>query len=700
MVSLASMAVSTFGADEEWPEVFTPTRVINLYFEIDPIEWDRFKHDPEDHTRLTARMRSDGETNLTVQINEKGGSYFGNDRWKVAFKVDINTLVPGQEWRSLRKLSLELGAAAEGIAWQLYRMAYDGGFFRYPVGYASWVKVFVNGEYEGLYVNVEQRDEAFLRNRGMYREGASWLYKYWATLETGIGDSPTLGFLCFSPFAYEPTCPIPETFEADVQRWLDVDHFLTLAAVEAFMGNGDGALQHGNGFYADFLPPTQLRRLYFPWDLDSGFGYLRPGSVNSDIYTVSDYGTPGPFQILMLGHPWFRQRFQEILQGLLLGPFNTNSLKQYFNGLDPMLRPLLESDPVWEPALPEFQSFFYRLDDLREWLLARVPIVQAQLPTLMPLPQFSHNGGEIVPGFELVITNAAGSGTIYFTTNGIDPRAPGGSITGQPYTGPVRLNSTRHAMARVRDGTNWSGLREATFNVSSEAAGLRITEIMYAPLDAFEEDDGHNFEFIELKNFSSNAVDLSRFHFTGIDYTFERGKTVPPGGMVLLVKNPAYFPIRYPGVPFDGVYWRGLSRNGERIRLRNSDERTITSVTYDDAAPWPQLAAGAGHSLVFANPSGDPSAASNWKASARLHGSPGRDETDDIQVEVAFEPGNVVLRWTSKLNAEYRVQWSADLVDWTSFEAILPTTNSVMEFRDPSAPGALRRFYRIQRLSP
>jgi autotransporter-associated beta strand protein len=81
-------------------------------------------------------------------------------------------------------------------------------------------------------------------------------------------------------------------------------------------------------------------------------------------------------------------------------------------------------------------------------------------------PAFSHYGGIVTAGLPVTISNPNGSGTIYFTTNGADPRAPGGAITGQGYSSPITVNQTTIIRARVRSTTGvWSPEIEARFVV-------------------------------------------------------------------------------------------------------------------------------------------------------------------------------------------------------------------------------------------
>jgi hypothetical protein len=51
------------------------------------------------------------------------------------------------------------------------------------------------------------------------------------------------------------------------------------------------------------------------------------------------------------------------------------------------------------------------------------------------------------------------------------------------YTGDVTLNETTQIKARVKNGSDWTALNEAIFSDSRLASSLRITEVMYHPVD-------------------------------------------------------------------------------------------------------------------------------------------------------------------------------------------------------------------------
>ena len=150
---------------------------------------------------------------------------------------------------------------------------------------------------------------------------------------------------------------------------------------------------------------------------------------------------------------------------------------------------------------------------------------------------------------------------------------------------------------------------------------IQISEIMYNP------PGGNDYEFIELKNIDTRSVDLSGAYFEGIEFSFGYGVQLAPDQVIVLAGNEQAFAERYPGITPTDTYDGNLANRGEKIILRDYTGAVVASVEYDDENYWPLSADGRGDSLVFVAPDGDANNPQNWRASARLHGSPGMVET-------------------------------------------------------------------------
>ena len=248
-------------------------------------------------------------------------------------------------------------------------------------------------------------------------------------------------------------------------------------------------------------------------------------------------------------------------------------------------------------------------------------LTQARAYGLWPTTQapiVSPFGGTIGTGSSVTLVNPNGVGTLYYTTNGTDPRAPGGGIQGSTYSGAIAIPQPVTLKARVRSTTGeWSPLAEADF--APPPARILFTELNYNPPGS-----GDDTEFLELANVGGVVASLNGAHFTeGIDYTFGN-ITLNPGQRIVLVSNPAAFSTAYPGVTVGGTYAGNLSNSGETVTLRDIAEAVICTVTYGDsnAAGWPADPDGEGSSLVLKRPSALLSAAAlndpaSWRRSAQ-----------------------------------------------------------------------------------
>ena len=103
---------------------------------------------------------------------------------------------------------------------------------------------------------------------------------------------------------------------------------------------------------------------------------------------------------------------------------------------------------------------------VNDYFRDRTDIVLSQLENLLPsidAPVFSQHGGRITGDFLLGIT--ANSGTIYYTTDGTDPRLPGGTIrsSSEPYSQKFFPGINNTVKARARLNNTWSALTEAYF---------------------------------------------------------------------------------------------------------------------------------------------------------------------------------------------------------------------------------------------
>lgn len=148
-------------------------------------------------------------------------------------------------------------------------------------------------------------------------------------------------------------------------------------------------------------------------------------------------------------------------------------------------------------------------------------------------------------------------------------------------------------MPRSLQGGVWSALNEATFSVGPVAESLRISEVMYHPLDP-------NAEYIELVNVGREAINLNLVAFTdGVDFVFPDA-----GGRGIRAGRSRPVGLRS-GVRRRREYRRTVCRqSGQRGRAtwscRMRPDRSSSRFRYQDE--WYDLTDGAGFSLTVRDP--------------------------------------------------------------------------------------------------
>ncbi|RME94084.1 MAG: DUF1349 domain-containing protein, partial [Verrucomicrobia bacterium] len=159
---------------------------------------------------------------------------------------------------------------------------------------------------------------------------------------------------------------------------------------------------------------------------------------------------------------------------------------------------------------------------------------------------------------------------------------------------------------------------------SSRRTKVVVSEIMYHPR---ARTDGRELEFIELANPSPLFEDIGGWRISGaVDFVIPEGTILPADGFLVIAKSPADVEAEYGLSGVMGPYEGSLQNGGGVVRVRNHSDAIVLEAVYRDEDPWPAAADGGGHSLVLARPSYGESFPEAWAASARIGGSPGRDE--------------------------------------------------------------------------
>ncbi len=552
-----------------------------------------------------------------------------------------------------------------------------------PSSRGAFYHLYINGQYWGLF-NTDERPEAafaasYLGGRdddydvikvqdGYTTYATDGNMDAWTRLWQAAAD----GFASDADYFKVQGLNVDGTPNPDYENLVDVDNLIDYMLVILYGGNLDAPI-------SNFLQNNSPNNWYGFRDRTGGHGGFRFVShdaehtllnVNEDrtgmangviLYAAGDPVQQGPATALSKSNPqyiWFRlqanaefrMRVADHVQRQCFngGPLSVEGAKAIFLARsNEVQRAIVGESARWGDS--KVASPFTRVTWLgavaNVWnsvIAGRTAVLLNQLraDNLFPslnAPLFSSPGGIVPDGFSLFMTNTGGSGTIYYTLDGSDPRQRGGTIapTALAYTPgtPIIINFPAVVRARVRSVTTtvtWSAITEALFYTAQDFSHLLVTEIMYHPPDwgGFLSED---LEFLELKNAGTNILDLSGQAFTeGINFAFTNGTRLTPGEFLVLGRNRAVLAAKYPGLAVQGLYTGKLDNGGERLTLAHALGTRALSVDYKDSGRWPITPDGCGFSLVPRSPNANPNPdnPSNWRASANPGGSPGADDPE------------------------------------------------------------------------
>jgi hypothetical protein len=336
----------------------------------------------------------------------------------------------------------------------------------------------------------------------------------------------------------------------EVGRRLDLVNFVDYCLLNAYAAMGDWP---ANNWRAARERSTNGIWRFIVWDAEWGMG-IYALAVTRDSFAFSGGGTEDA-GLNSTGNSEIARIYQRLRPNREFRLLWADRIqKHFFNG--GALTGLNISNRFNE-LRTELLGFIPSIDtEIPQWARDRHNIIMGQFNTYglygysnalygifasSNAPAFNQHGGRVAPGFSLTMTTPLPGSVIYYTTNGADPRVMfTGAVSNAAvaYTGAVILSQGAVVRARaLHNGTNWSALNEATFEIARVGIPIRITEIHYNPAD------GPAYEFLELQNIGSSLVDLSGFTLDGITYTFNVGASLAPGARSCWLRTSMQTPL-------------------------------------------------------------------------------------------------------------------------------------------------------------
>ena len=383
-----------------------------------------------------------------------------------------------------------------------------------------------------------------------------------------------------------------EAYTRIIEGVMDVDQWLRTIAVEHIVGNVDSYAYGGGQNMYTYKPLSDTWKLMI-WDIDFAFAY---GTPQDDLFGFSD----GQVQRIY-NHPPFRRMYLRALQDAANGPLVS-----------------LRVDPTLDARYNAFVAAGVAPENpaaIKSYIAQRRTYILQQLTN-----HISNFSVDASSSFSTNRNLIALSGSAPFD---IESVTVNGAVFRATWTAWNRW-TILYALAPGENQLNIQGLNNKGLPVAGAQTSLTvhytggieqpedklvINEIMYNPRIA-------NAGYIELHNTSlSNAFDLTGCRLDGVDFEFEIGTVIEPGGFLIIAQNRNTFGSVYgASLPIAGEFPGTLSNDGETIQLRSPQGETLDQVTFDSEPPWPTVADGSGPSLQLIDPLIDNDRVANWAA--------------------------------------------------------------------------------------
>ena len=390
--------------------IFDDSYVHHIDIQID--DWDKFLEEAPEEEYTECDVEIDGELFTSIGLRAKGNNSrrlveeYGLDRYSL--KIEFDHFQEGNTYYGLDKMSLD--SSFQDNSYLKNYMTYDMmSFMGVPSPLCSYVRVTVNGEDWGLFLAVEEPEEAFARRN--FGADYGMLYKPdYRSLEDANNDV-ALKYTTDNPEDYDNIFRHAkfDCTESDQQRLIqalkvlsegqgtelesavNVDEVLRYFTVQVFVVNLDSYL--GKTGHNYFLYEEDGVISMLPWDYNLAFATYSlgmPDPVNdAGLYVNYPIDTPAAGEI-MTNRPLYHNlmkteeyfaRYHEYFNYFMEKYFENGYFEKKVAETTRMIAPYVEKDPT---AFCSYEDYLTGVETFTKFCLLRFESVRGQLDGTIP----------------------------------------------------------------------------------------------------------------------------------------------------------------------------------------------------------------------------------------------------------------------------------------------------------------------------
>ena len=374
--------------------------------------WDIFLEEAPEEEYIECDAEIDGELFASVGLRAKGNNSrtlvekYGLDRYSL--KIEFDHFQEGNTYYGLDKMSLD--SSFQDNSYLKNYIAYDMmDFMGVPSPLRSYVWVTVNGEDWGLFLAVEEPEDAFARRN--FGADYGMLYKPdYRSLEEENNDI-ALKYTTDNPEDYDNIFRhakfdmngndqkrliqslkvLSEAEGGELETAVNVDEVLRYFTVQVFVVNLDSYLGHTGHNY--FLYEEDGVISILPWDYNLAFATYSlgmPDPINdAELYVNYPIDTPASGEV-MLNRPLYHNlmqteeyfaRYHEYFDYLISEYFETGYFEKTAAEILRMIGPYIKEDPT---AFCSYEDHLTGAETFVSFCLLRAESVRGQLEGEIP----------------------------------------------------------------------------------------------------------------------------------------------------------------------------------------------------------------------------------------------------------------------------------------------------------------------------
>ena len=387
---------------------YDPEVVQKVHLEINPEDLDRLHRALPRRIYVPGHFRWNDQVVTNVGVRFKGDSSSMPDSpYKRGFLIDFSEFQKGQRLLGLRQVALDNGIQFGSVfSERLINEVLRGVGVK--ASRCNHARLYLNGKYLGVYVNVERIDKVFLQRNFGSDHGA--LFKV-----DQAGPGAALDYLGIDPTPYRRTFELhggaegkayaelvefirslnePAVGEAALRRQLDVEAFIKTTAVMVFAGAFDQYTGWQPHNYYLYRNPADERWTYIPWDLDVGFADRAFGRVPVLKGWNAAWPVPVPGRPLMeqlVSSPELLRAYREQARNILETWFRPEIVIPKLRAMYEQIRTDLAEDPhpPRRATVPSDSGYGDILASMEDFIRKRYALARSQLdaPGKRPRPE-------------------------------------------------------------------------------------------------------------------------------------------------------------------------------------------------------------------------------------------------------------------------------------------------------------------------